>query len=232
MASLASARIPRWVLTLGAYHYTIRYKAGSKIGNCDALSRLPTARLFLHVICTGITSYLLPYTSTQSPQVSYCLPTAQTTSEDCLPGNLVHLVCHLSTTAMNPSDIKTWTDKDPVLSQVRKYLHHGWSNKKPSNDLKPYKSRKNELNLMEGCVLWGVRVIVPPQGRRLVLQELHDTCLGVSALARIFVWWPGMDSEIEDVVKSCSSCQVTRIISSSSTPPVGVAESTVEPTPH
>ncbi len=61
------------------------------------------------------------------------LPSTQTTSEDCLPGDLVHLVCHLSTTLTNASDIKTWTDKDPVLSQVRKYLQHGWPNKKPSN---------------------------------------------------------------------------------------------------
>lgn len=104
---LASARIQRWALTLGAYRYSIRYKAGSKISNADALSRLP------------------------SPQ---------TTSEDCLPGDLVHLVHHLST---NASDIKTWTNKDPVLSQVRKYLQHGWPNKNLSDELKPCKSRKN-----------------------------------------------------------------------------------------
>ena len=38
---MASARVQRWALTLSAYHYTIKYKAGKKLGNADALSRLP-----------------------------------------------------------------------------------------------------------------------------------------------------------------------------------------------
>ena len=35
---LASSRIQRWALTLSAYHYSIRYKAGKTLGNADALS--------------------------------------------------------------------------------------------------------------------------------------------------------------------------------------------------
>ncbi len=38
---MASARIQRWALTLSAYRYTIRYKAGAQLSNADALSRLP-----------------------------------------------------------------------------------------------------------------------------------------------------------------------------------------------
>ena len=69
-----------------------------------------------------------------------------------------------------------------------------------------------ELSLLEGCILWGARVVIPPQGRKLVLEELHETHTGVSkmkALARSYVWWPGMDTEIEEVVRNCSSCQIT-----------------------
>ena len=38
---MTSSRIQRWALTLSAYHYSIRYKAGKKLNNADALSRLP-----------------------------------------------------------------------------------------------------------------------------------------------------------------------------------------------
>ena len=38
---MASARIQRWALTLGAYDYRIRYKSGSDNNNADGLSRLP-----------------------------------------------------------------------------------------------------------------------------------------------------------------------------------------------
>ena len=40
---MASSRIQRWALTLSAYQYTIRYKAGSTLANTDSLSRLPRA---------------------------------------------------------------------------------------------------------------------------------------------------------------------------------------------
>ena len=62
-------------------------------------------------------------------------------------------------------------------------------------------------------MLWGVRVIVPPPGRSLVLDELHETLQGASkmkALGRSYIWWPGMDSAIEERVKpsnlTFSSC--------------------------
>lgn len=38
---LAAARIQRWAHFLSAYNYKINYKPGSKMGNADALSRLP-----------------------------------------------------------------------------------------------------------------------------------------------------------------------------------------------
>ena len=39
---MASSRIQRW-LTLIAYQYSIKYKAGKSLNNADALSRLPQA---------------------------------------------------------------------------------------------------------------------------------------------------------------------------------------------
>ena len=38
---MASAHLQRWVLTLGGYSYSIKYKKGSLQGNADALSSVP-----------------------------------------------------------------------------------------------------------------------------------------------------------------------------------------------
>lgn len=47
------------------------------------------------------------------------------------------------------------------------------------HSLSPYLVRRSELNLMQGCVMWGNRVIVPPKLRQQVLEELHTGDLGV-----------------------------------------------------
>ena len=42
-----------------------------------------------------------------------------------------------------------------------------------------------------------------------VLQVLHSAHLGVvkmKALARSYVWWPGIDDEIEQMTKGCGGC--------------------------
>ncbi|XP_042142281.1 uncharacterized protein K02A2.6-like [Ixodes scapularis] len=39
--AMVSPRVLRWSLMLAAYHYDLQYRPGSKIGNADALSRLP-----------------------------------------------------------------------------------------------------------------------------------------------------------------------------------------------
>lgn len=78
------------------------------------------------------------------------------------------------------------------------------------NSLSPYLVQRNELTLLQGCVMWGNRVIVPPKLRQHVLEELHTGHLGVvkmKALARSYVWWPGLDAQIEEKCKTCVSCQ-------------------------
>ena len=46
-----------------------------------------------------------------------------------------------------------------------------------------------------------------------MLAELHAAHPGMrrmNALARGYVWWPGVDSDIEDVVRRCQPCQESR----------------------
>ena len=57
----------------------------------------------------------------------------------------------------------------------------------------------------------GHRVIVTPQGRPMVLQELHGRHLGVTqmkSLAHGIVWWPKVVDEIDSLIGPCFKCQV------------------------
>ena len=55
--------------------------------------------------------------------------------------------------------------------------------------------------------------MIPPQGRHLVLQQIHDTHPGINKMksfARSYVWWPGIDTDITTAVQKCEVCQVNR----------------------
>ena len=63
------------------------------------------------------------------------------------------------------------------------------------------------------CVLLGSRVVVPPAGRTKMLEELHEGRPGIckmKALARSFVWWPGLHDDLENKVKGCEPCQLVQ----------------------
>ena len=74
------------------------------------------------------------------------------------------------------------------------------------SELLPYLNHRTELTIEEGCLLWGIRVVVPQKLQEIILRELHRDHLGMmrmKAVARSFVWWEGLDGAIESVVRSC-----------------------------
>ena len=176
----ASGRIQRWALILAAYQYSLEFRPTGRHGNADAMSRLP-----------------LPVSPGSVP----------------VPMEVVLLVEALRDSPISADQIRAWTIKDPLLSKVVRYTLEGWPTVETQSELKPYWHRRCELSVEGGCLLWGCRVVVPLPGRTQVLLELHAAHPGVSrmkALARMFCWWPGMDKEIESLVKSCDCCQQTR----------------------
>ena len=127
----------------------------------------------------------------------------------------VSFVEELPVTAAN---IANETRKDNTLATVYQYVMEGWPYKIPEGALKPYYQRKDQLATDQGCLLWGLRVIIPPTLQAQMLNELHVSHPGIvkmKALARSIVWWPNMDKDIEGVVTSCQSCAAQR-----SLPPV------------
>ena len=70
-----------------------------------------------------------------------------------------------------------------------------------------------EFSVQADCVLWGNQILVPPAGQSRVLDVLHDGHPGIcrmKELARSFVWWPGLDDDIQTKVQSCTQCQINQ----------------------
>lgn len=110
---------------------------------------------------------------------------------------------------LNFKKIKELTDRDSTLQRVIGFIKHGWPRAAPSESFHPYFSRKNELYSEHNCVMWGYRLVVPPGAQNEVLRELHSGHMGIikmKSLARSYVWWPGLDKDLERIARECEAC--------------------------
>ncbi|XP_056147484.1 uncharacterized protein K02A2.6-like [Lampris incognitus] len=110
------------------------------------------------------------------------------------------------------SQVRKWTVRDATLSLVHSYVLNGWPEVKDPQ-LMPYHTHRLELSTRDGCVLWGARTVIPPQGRSVLLKMFHQSHSGLSrmkGLARSYMWWPRMNEDIEKEVSICVECQQNR----------------------
>ena len=178
--SLAASRLQRWALILSDYQYEIQYRNTKVHGNADSLSRLPLP---------------LP-------------PSFPSSTKEATMFN-IHQISVFPITAQQ---IASSTMRDPVLSKVLLYTKQGWPSH-TSGELQPYRLRQTEITVEQDCLLWGVWVIIPSKHIKAILEELHQDHSGivyVKSVARSYVWWPGIDRDLESLAKSCPKCQSMR----------------------
>lgn len=139
------------------------------------------------------------------------LPITSTPSDPPAPLETIHVPKTLDSSSVISSHIQQRTVKDPTLAKVRDFITA--SQRPHDNIAKPYHKCWEELSVEQGCLLRGNRVVVRPKGRKAVIEVLHkghQEGTRMKALARSFVWWPGIDADLENTISSCDSCQRTR----------------------
>ena len=137
------------------------------------------------------------------PNKNECIP---------IPAEWIDTLEFVDSTPITAKEISNWTKNDPILSKVLSYCHVGWPEKVES-ELVPFKNRHLELSIQSDCVLWGHRIVIPAKARNILMEELHAEHMGASKmkeLARKYFWWPGLDGELESLVKSCPECLENR----------------------
>ena len=117
---MTSGRIQQWDLALSAYEYTCNHKSGEKMGNVDAMSRLP-----------------LSHEPADAP----------------MPADVVCLLEFIDSSHIYVGMIKHGTDKDAVLSRVRRFVSSGWPESISDDaELRPHICRQGELSVQSGWI--------------------------------------------------------------------------------
>lgn len=104
------------------------------------------------------------------------------------------------------------TQRDQLMKKLYSCVREGWKESAVPVDLKFYFQNQCLLSLHGDCVLYSEKVVVPRSCRLRVLELLHGCHLGVIRMkqaARRYVFWQGLDKEIEEFVNRCSVCSST-----------------------
>ncbi|CAH8556634.1 unnamed protein product [Dicrocoelium dendriticum] len=179
-----ASRLQRWATLLLGYEFNMRYSSTDSIGQADALSRLID-------------------TSRREPEDAVIA--SITTDTD-----ISHMIQDaVSTLPLTARMVQAATSRDTLLQKVLTYTRQGWPKQCPDKSLAQFFTRRDALSEVDACLFFADRLVIPEVLRQRVLRQLHKGHPGIArmkALARSYVFWPSMDSQIEDIGRSCSKC--------------------------
>uniref|UniRef100_A0AAG5D9A3 RNA-directed DNA polymerase n=1 Tax=Anopheles atroparvus TaxID=41427 RepID=A0AAG5D9A3_ANOAO len=182
--TVTANRLQRFALTLLAYDFDIEYVRTDDFGNADLLSRLINTQA--------------------KPEEDTVIASIETDIK-------AMVISALHATPLHFADLIRETQKDPLLQKLIRYIREGWPNNTTyTRDLSRFFARKDALSIVEGCILFGERVVIPQVLQRQCLQQIHQGHPGIQrmkALARSYIYWPSLDADITEWVKTCQPCQ-------------------------
>ncbi|PIC40682.1 hypothetical protein B9Z55_008338 [Caenorhabditis nigoni] len=179
-------RLQRWAIILLNYDFTIEYVNTNHFGQADALSRLISDQI----------------------QQKECEDRVVAQIESEVITNLVSTCEQLPVTA---DMIRAESKKDPLLSQVYKYTVSGlWPPiTDKSSQISFFHNRRDQLSFVADCIMFNDRIVIPSSLKARVLKMIHRAHPGIvrmKQLARSLVYWPSIDKDIENMVRSCDQC--------------------------
>ena len=166
------------------YDFKTHHQRTENFGQADALSRL-------------ISSHQQPDEETVIAAISV---------EDDIRHQLSGAIRGIPVTA---DSISSATDNEPMLQQIIPFVNTQWP-KRIDGDLKQLHQRRASLAVVNRYLMFADRVIIPPPLRNRMLKQFHSGDPGISrmkSIARSYVYWPSMDTDIVKLVKSCRDCQ-------------------------
>ena len=196
LPEIENPRLQRLRMKLLDYQFTTSSRPGRQLAIPDALSRAPVDT-----------------------------PTPDDEDDSAEIGPQIRCMLTRSLAATEPDGTRVSPMEDATLTRLREVacgdseyqalcttVQNGFPNAKtdlPSH-LRPYWPVRDRLALDDGPLVCGPRLVIPAGLRREVLSRLHDSHQGIirtQRRARQTVYWPGVDRDVANVVRSCAPCR-------------------------
>lgn len=112
--------------------------------------------------------------------------------------------CQIRQLPVRAEHIARETRKDPHLGKIMQLLEAG-KNLAHSG----YKAPEMNYTLVSNCLMFERRVVILASLQQSILNDLYAAHVGIvkmKGMARSFVYWRGIDADIERTAKSCRAC--------------------------
>ena len=197
---IENPRLQRLRTNLMAYNFTTQWLKGKDDHAADALSRHPHQapnaddNLAEHKIDTH----------KLQPTVARALTIRQlrsTVSSPPYPENLLL------------QELRKYADEDQEYQDLKQLITTGFPNQKSSLSAsqKKFWGIKDHLTIDDNLNVHGCRLFIPANFCATMLNRLHEGHQGVSrfqARARLTLYWPGNDRDIENYVHGCRYARI------------------------
>ena len=117
---------------------------------------------------------------------------------------------HLPATEEHLEEITRLQTEDEECRAIANFCRSGWPDRKIlSPKLKRFSPMEGEFLVEKGLLLRGGRIFVPPPLRANLLCRVHEGHQGITKCrerARSSIWWPGLPTDLEELVRNCEEC--------------------------
>ena len=189
----APKRLQRMILKLQKYNLVLKYCPGSQMYIADMLSRA----YLKNQQFKEITLYQL-----------FQLQQEEATLADI---ETINFAEYLRVSEATQQKIKKHTQSDAALQILLATVLAGWPQKREdvSPSIRLYWGFRDEITAQNGILYKGSRVIIPLSLRKQMLGRTHSSHQGADSCiqrAKDVIFWPGMQSDIKEMVSHCDIC--------------------------
>ena len=126
--------------------------------------------------------------------------------------NDIDIEDHISMISVSKSkyeEIQNLTQSE--LKTLYTVIQEGWPDVRSATlfEASPYWDSRDQLAVLDGIIYKGSRIVIPPSLRDEMLQLIHKSHLGMTKCkqrGREVMYWPNMNSDIENIVRNCALC--------------------------